>query len=81
MTRYIARRVLQVVPVVFGVSVTVFLMLRLIPGDVVSLILGNEGAVNPERAEQMRTLFGLPKVSSSEKHEAPHGPLAAALEP
>jgi peptide/nickel transport system permease protein len=58
-TRYIARRVLQVVPVVFGVSVAAFLMLRLIPGDVVSVLLGNEGGVDPERVEQMRKLFGL----------------------
>jgi peptide/nickel transport system permease protein len=59
MTRYVARRVLQIVPVVFGLSVVVFLMLRLIPGDVVSVILGSEGAASPERVQQLRKLFGL----------------------
>src|SRR5688572_20290 len=59
MTRYIVRRVLQVVPVVFGVSVAVFLMLRLIPGDVVDVILGTEGAASPERLAELRRLFGL----------------------
>jgi peptide/nickel transport system permease protein len=59
MTRYLVRRVLQVVPVLFGVSVAVFLMLRLIPGDVVDLILGTEGAASPERMAHLRALFGL----------------------
>ena len=59
MTRYLVRRALQVVPVLFGVSVAVFLMLRLIPGDVVDLILGTEGAASPERMAQLRALFGL----------------------
>ncbi|MCC6173946.1 MAG: ABC transporter permease [Chloroflexi bacterium] len=59
MTRYIVRRVLQIVPVLIGVSIAVFLMLRLIPGDVVDMILGTEGAATPERMRQLRALFGL----------------------
>jgi peptide/nickel transport system permease protein len=59
MTRYVVRRVLQIVPVLFGVSVAVFLMLRLIPGDVVDSILGSEGTASPERTAQLRALFGL----------------------
>ncbi|HYU17943.1 MAG TPA: ABC transporter permease [Chloroflexota bacterium] len=59
MSRYILRRVLQVVPVVFGLSVAVFLMLRLIPGDVVDVILGTEGVASQERLAQLRKLFGL----------------------
>ena len=59
MTRSVVRRVLQVVPVVFGLSVAVFLMLRLIPGDVVDVILGTEGAASPERLAQIRRMFGL----------------------
>lgn len=59
MTRYLIRRAILVVPVLFGVSVAVFLMLRLIPGDVVDVILGTEGAASPERMAQLRALFGL----------------------
>lgn len=59
MTRYIVRRTLQVVPVLFGLSVAVFLMLRLIPGDVVDVILGTEGTASPERLAQIRRTFGL----------------------
>jgi peptide/nickel transport system permease protein len=58
-TRYLIRRALLVIPVLFGVSVAVFLMLRLIPGDVVDVILGTEGAASPERMAQLRALFGL----------------------
>ena len=59
MIRYIARRTLLVVPVLVGLSVAVFLMLRLIPGDVVDVILGSEGSASPERMAELRKLFGL----------------------
>jgi peptide/nickel transport system permease protein len=57
--RYIARRTLLVVPVLVGLSIVVFLMLRLIPGDVVDVILGSEGSASPERLAELRKMFGL----------------------
>ena len=59
MIRYIARRTLLVVPVLVGLSIAVFLMLRLIPGDVVDVILGSEGSASPERLAELRRMFGL----------------------
>lgn len=59
MARYVARRVLLVVPVLFGLSLGVFLMLRLIPGDVVDVILGSEGSASPARVAELHRLFGL----------------------
>jgi len=59
MIRYIARRALLVVPVLVGLSIAVFLMLRLIPGDVVDVILGSEGSASPERVAELRRMFGL----------------------
>ncbi len=59
MIRYIARRTLLVVPVLIGLSIVVFLMLRLIPGDVVDVILGSEGSASPERLAELRRMFGL----------------------
>ena len=59
MIRYIARRALLVVPVLVGLSIAVFLMLRLIPGDVVDVILGSEGSASPERLAELRKMFGL----------------------
>src|SRR5262245_61868979 len=40
MGRYIARRLVQLVPVVFGITLALFVMLRLIPGDPASVMLG-----------------------------------------
>ena len=40
MSRYIARRLVQLIPVVFGITLILFFMLRLIPGDPASVMLG-----------------------------------------
>ncbi|WP_027891947.1 ABC transporter permease [Calidithermus chliarophilus] len=42
-----------------GVLVLVFAMVRLVPGDVVTNLIGLEGNVSPERREELRRLFGL----------------------
>ena len=38
--KYIVRRLAQMVPVLFGITIIVFVMLRLIPGDPVAVMLG-----------------------------------------
>jgi len=48
----------MLVPVLFGVSVLVFSMIRLIPGDIVDSMLGQEAA-SPAVYAQMRATFGL----------------------
>src|SRR5215208_2846398 len=40
MGNYIARRLVQMIPVVFGITLLLFFMLRLIPGDPASVMLG-----------------------------------------
>src|SRR5690349_16582593 len=40
LTRYIAQRLVLLLPVLFGTSLLVFLLLRLIPGDPALVILG-----------------------------------------
>ena len=44
MWKYIAHRVVQLVPVLFGVSLLVFFGMHLIPGDVAQLLLGDKGS-------------------------------------
>jgi len=44
MWKYIARRLVQMLPVLLGVSVLVFLGMHLIPGDVAQLLLGERGS-------------------------------------
>jgi len=43
MLRYIARRLAQLIPVLLGVSVLVFLGMHLVPGDVAQLLVGEKG--------------------------------------
>ena len=57
LTTYIGRRVLQLIPVLLGVSVVVFLMVRLIPGDPAQILLGQ--AATPERIAEVRGKLGL----------------------
>jgi peptide/nickel transport system permease protein len=42
-----------------GVIVLVFLMVRLVPGDVVTNLIGIDGSVSQERRAELRRLFGL----------------------
>ena len=57
MGRYIARRLLLLVPLLLGASVLVFVVMRLIPGDPARLALGAEGT--EEQVQLMRRQWGL----------------------
>ncbi|MCY1666833.1 ABC transporter permease [Rhizobium sp. SL86] len=59
MTRYIAKRLLSVIPVLFGLSVIVFLVMALIPGDPATAILGSYAT--PENVERINRDLGLDK--------------------
>ncbi|MEM6429979.1 MAG: ABC transporter permease, partial [Deinococcota bacterium] len=59
MTSYIIRRLLDLLIVLFGVSLLVFLMLRFIPGDAVEIMLGANTDISPERVAALRTRLGL----------------------
>src|SRR5919202_1402182 len=62
MTRYVLTRLAMMVPTLLGVAVLTFLLLRVIPGDVVTLKYSGEGAFVPgERIEAGRTRLGLDK--------------------
>lgn len=54
----VVERLLQLVPVLLGISVVVFLMMALTPGDPVDLMLGDARAT-PEQREAMRRDMGL----------------------
>jgi len=57
MLRFLIRRLLQALPVLFGVSVGVFLMIHLIPGDPAELIAGQ--MATREDVENVRRSLGL----------------------
>ena len=55
MRRYLLSRMVQLIPVVFGVVTIVFLLIHLIPGDPVEIMLG-ESAVAAQKEELRRDL-------------------------
>jgi peptide/nickel transport system permease protein/oligopeptide transport system permease protein len=57
MQRYLFRRTLVTIPTVLLASMAVFLMIRLIPGDPVQLIAGDDAT--PEIVESIREQWGL----------------------
>ncbi len=59
MTTYVVRRLLDLGFVLFGVSVLIFMMLRLIPGDAVAIMLGANIDITPERVDALRRQLGL----------------------
>ena len=62
MHRYIFKRLLLMIPTLFGVAVLVFLMLRVAPGDIVELKYAGTGAFAPKEAiERERAQLGLDK--------------------
>jgi peptide/nickel transport system permease protein len=57
MARYLVRRLLLTVPVLFGVATLVFALIHLVPGDPAQAMLG-EGA-SQEEVDRLRTSLGL----------------------
>jgi len=57
MGRYILRRLLQMIPVILGVTILVFTILYFMPGDPVRLLLGAEPT--PAQVEAKREAMGL----------------------
>ncbi|MGY6707064.1 MAG: ABC transporter permease [Rhizobiaceae bacterium] len=57
MTAYIAKRLLALIPVLFGLTLIVFLIMALIPGDPARAILG--AYATPENLERLNRQLGL----------------------
>ena len=59
MQRYLIRRLLLSIPTLLGVTLVVFTVIRLAPGDVIDLIVGDYGAASPEVKEAIRKEYSL----------------------
>ncbi|HEY1127339.1 MAG TPA: hypothetical protein VGF83_06220, partial [Actinomycetota bacterium] len=61
MRTYVTKRLLLIVPTLFGVAAVVFVIMRVIPGDVTLLILGGDqtGRIDPQQLAAMRHQLGL----------------------
>jgi len=58
---YILKRLLLIVPTLLGVAAIVFLIMRVIPGDVALMILGGDdgGQIDPQQVAAVRQQLGL----------------------
>ncbi len=56
---YLLKRVLSLAPTLVGVTILIFLMIRLIPGTVVDQMIGAETRVDESTKAAMRAFFGL----------------------
>ena len=61
MSKYIVRRLLWLLFTVWGLSLLVFIGIRLVPGDTVDMILGTDFVLTEEQAMALRRYYGLDK--------------------
>ncbi len=59
MHRYVIRRVLQMIPILLGVSVVVFALLAAAPGDQVDLLLSGIPNITPDDVMRLKHVYGL----------------------
>ena len=59
MFKYILRRIIILIPTLIGMSILIFVMMRLLPGDIVDAMVGMDSTVTDEAKQQLRESFGL----------------------
>jgi peptide/nickel transport system permease protein len=59
LTRYIARRIITIIPLLLGISIVLFVLLRLVPGDFADIYQGAESMMSPEGEEYLRRSLDL----------------------
>src|SRR5437773_5560197 len=59
MTRYVVVRLYSMALTLLGLSLLVFLMLRLVPGTVVEQMIGADAIVSPAMVAELKRFFGL----------------------
>ncbi|MDH3676279.1 MAG: ABC transporter permease [Anaerolineae bacterium] len=61
MQRYIARRLIILIPTLLGVSIVTFALIHLIPGDALDALIGTQYALTEAQAAALRSYFGIDK--------------------
>jgi len=59
MLKFIINRVLLMIPILIGVSLVTFMIVRSIPGDPVRVLIGFDQRATPEQIENIREAYGL----------------------
>lgn len=61
MKQYIIRRLILSVFILFGVSILLYTLIRMMPGDYIKIITAGNPKITPEMIENLRRLYGLDK--------------------
>jgi peptide/nickel transport system permease protein len=56
---YVLKRIFVAIPTLIGISIIIFLMVRLLPGDYISISLGADQSASPEQIHKAREQLGL----------------------
>lgn len=59
MSKYVLRRLVQLIPTLLGISLLVFGLMRLLPGDVVRVLVGPELNLTAEQRASLERMLGL----------------------
>ena len=59
MVKYASGRILLLIPTLLGMSILIFLMLRLLPGDIVDIIAGADQQADTAARQKLREAMGL----------------------
>src|ERR1051325_649208 len=84
MFRYLLRRLITAIPTLIGVSILIFLAIRLVPGDYITATLGTEaGMLSQEQRDSLRSYYGLDRPIFEQYFywigEALHGNLGLSI--
>lgn len=67
MLRYLAQRFITIIPTLLGVSLLVFVAIRLVPGDAITTMLGTEaGMLTETQRASLERYFGLDKPAGEQ---------------
>jgi peptide/nickel transport system permease protein len=61
MPRFLVQRLIAFIPTLFGISIIVFIVMHLIPGDTISAMIGTQYKLTDAQAAALRAYFGLDK--------------------
>ncbi|HEY8442024.1 MAG TPA: ABC transporter permease [Xanthobacteraceae bacterium] len=61
MGAYLARRLMLMILTLFGISIIIFVLLRIMPGNIVDILYDAAGYVNPQEKAKIETELGLDK--------------------
>ena len=61
MLSYIIRRLLLMIVTLFGVSIAIFLLLRIVPGNIADILFDSAGMIDPKEKQQIIIDLGLDK--------------------